>query len=227
MNQSTAAISRRVQRLESSILMCIGAGICVAALFISNANATNLAMWAMTYTVDGHPAHYTMSAFGTLTIFDELSNKTMVWPGLVGNLLPCITIMAGVTLSIIGIKKRKASIVGGLVAIASPLVLVALLLSLNIAFVRDIEPYDVIGIREMFPSPSIQNPNPLAGAASYPPYTWTWGIGISTYLPIAGGIVVFIGIGYGHLARERKGRAIDLSINPASAPEGAGMPRSI
>nr|MDO8087943.1 hypothetical protein [Candidatus Sigynarchaeum springense] len=203
MSQDMAAISRRVQRLESSIIICIGAGICVAAMVMSTAAGPNLAMWAMTMNISGHSVYYAMSAFGTLSISDDFG-YLIIWPGLVGNVLPCITIIAGVMLSLAGIKKRKAGIVGGLIAIASPLVLVALLLSYNIAFTREVEPFDVIGIRELFLS--LPDPNPLAGTASCPPYTLAWGIGISTYLPIAGGGVVLLGIVYNYLARERRGQ---------------------
>ncbi len=88
MSEDVAVLTRRVQWLESSIIMCIGAGICVATMVMSAANDPNLAIWAMTSAASEHLTYYTILAFGTLSIFAN-SDHFITWLGLVGNLLPC------------------------------------------------------------------------------------------------------------------------------------------
>ncbi len=182
-------IEKRVRKLEATILLCICAAACGVALIISTIGVPSLAFWGRTRITSSATEILTISAFGT--IFEkDFSGGTIFLPGLVGNYLPGVTILVGTLMVLWGIKSKKMGIVGGILAIAGPIIFIAMLLTLNIAFLK--EDY-VFGVQNILSSDS----NLLSGFIQDSFVTISWSMGTSAYLPLGAGALAIFGSIYG------------------------------
>ncbi len=186
-------VQKRVTRLEANIMLCISAAICMTALIISEIGVPSLAFWGNTTITSTRTDIITISAFGTLVRVSWTGEITLT-SGLVGNYLPGVAIFAGMLMVLASIKFKKISIAGAILAIAGPLIFIAMLATYNIAFLQG---DSVFGIQDLI-SLSYGS-NLLSGFVQEPTYTMTWSLGASAYMPLgAGALAIFASI-YGRL----------------------------
>jgi hypothetical protein len=190
------------QKPATIVLIIIGAALCFVGVFLSMAKMPLMGFWGLTGDLGmGMTMSMNLDAFGSLTM--SAMGTDIVYPGGALNMIPGIMILAGAGLAFVGIRVKALGIVGGIIALVGPVIFIVLALTNSLTWTNELMPgvelHMVADITSVPPVMGFLAPgsSALFGAGLSMFGDAVWSLGVSAFLPMAGGILATIGAGVG------------------------------